>query len=149
MTAAFKDGSFIDSNIWLYALSQKTHDPAANKKREIALELTQTSGIVISFQVINEVCINAIRKLSFTTEEVVELIEDFYSGCIVIESSKSLSLKATEIRTRYQISFWDSSIVAAALQAQVSTLYSEDMQNRLTINNSVQLVNPFLPSSPS
>ena len=144
MTVACKDSFFMDSNIWLYAFAEKAEDSVTNEKRRIAIELTQQSGIVISFQVINEVCVNAIKKLSFTAEETLELIEDFYNGCIVIESSRGLSFRATELRTKYQISFWDSLVVAAAIQAEVLTLYSEDMQNGLTINDSVQIVNPFL-----
>lgn len=144
MTAAYKGRCFIDSNIWLYALSTRIGDSTVDEKRETALKLTQRSGIAISFQVINEVCVNAVKKLNFTPEEILELIEDFYDGCVVIESSKQLSFKATNLRTKYQISYWDSSIVAAALQAQVPVLYSEDMQSRLLVDDSVQIINPFL-----
>lgn len=143
MNVVYKGDFFLDSNIWLYALSKEADDPAAEAKRKSAIELTQRSGIVISFQVINEVCVNAIKKLGFTQSEVVELIQDFYNGCIVIESSQALSIHAAQLRTQYQFSFWDSLIVAAAIQSEVTALYSEDMQGGLNISNQLEIINPF------
>lgn len=143
MNVADEGNFFLDSNIWLYALSTKVSEPATDKKRKIAIELTRCSGIVISFQVINEVCTNAIKKLKFTESEALELIQDFYDGCAVIESSQALSLQAAELRTQYRFSFWDSLIVAAAVQSEVSILYPEDMQNGLSVNNQLKIINPF------
>jgi predicted nucleic acid-binding protein len=125
-------------------LSQTADDSAAEAKRKSALELAQRSGVVISFQVINEVCVDAIKKLGFTRDEIVELIQDFYNGCIVIESSQALSVHAAQLRTQYRFSFWDSLIVAAAIQSGVTALYSEDMQSGLNISNQLEIINPFL-----
>jgi predicted nucleic acid-binding protein len=52
-------------------------------------------------------------------------------------------LEATELRSRYQLSFWDSLIVSSALSAKVNILLSEDMQNGLVIENTLEIVNPF------
>lgn len=144
MNAGYESNFFLDSNVWLYALSKEVDDPTAEEKRKIAIELTQRSGIVISFQVINEVCVNAIKKLKFTQSEVLELIQDLYSGCIVVESSQRLSIQATQLRTQYQFSFWDSLIVASAIRAEVTVLYSEDMQSGLIVNNELEIIDPFL-----
>jgi predicted nucleic acid-binding protein len=144
MNVVYEGDFFLDSNIWLYALSHEVGNPTAEAKRISAIELTQRSGIVISFQVINEVCINAIKKLKFTQSEILELIQDFYAGCIVIESSQDLSVQAARLRSQYQLSFWDSLIVAAAIQSGVSVLYSEDMQSGLNVNNQLKIINPFL-----
>ena len=142
---SYFDGSyFLDSNIWIYALSIETEDLAVVKKRKIAVELIQHGDIFASFQVVNEVCTNAIKKLKFTDSQTIELIQDFYSSCTVIESSQSLSTEAAHLRTRYRFSFWDSFIVAAAIQADVPTLYSEDMQNGLNVDHQLQIVNPLV-----
>lgn len=50
---------------------------------------------------------------------------------------------ASDLRTQYSLSFWDNLIIASALEAEVSTLYSEDMQDGLIISEQIEIVNPF------
>jgi predicted nucleic acid-binding protein len=53
------DMRFIDSNIWLYALLQHQD----SQKSEIAkLTLQNSHKIIVSIQVINEVCVNLVKK---------------------------------------------------------------------------------------
>jgi predicted nucleic acid-binding protein len=143
MIVTYEVDLFIDSNIWLYALSKDTVDKNIDRKRKIAISLTQREGIVVSTQIVNEVCANAIKKLSFVESEVLELIQDFYEGCIVIEQNHALLVEASNLRIRHRFSFWDSLIVAAALQSNVKILYSEDMQDGLRVNNQLEINNPF------
>jgi len=51
---------------------------------------------------------------------------------------------ALDIRERYCFSWYDSLIVAAALEAGCDTLYSEDMQDSQEINGCLRIVNPFV-----
>ncbi|MFO5494816.1 MAG: hypothetical protein ACLBM6_20290, partial [Cuspidothrix sp.] len=51
---------------------------------------------------------------------------------------------AAKLRDNYSLSFWDSLIVASAILGKANILYSEDMQHSLIINNTLQIVNPFL-----
>jgi len=53
-------------------------------------------------------------------------------------------LKASDLRSRYSFSFWDGLILASALFADAEILYSEDMQNGLTVENKLKIVNPFV-----
>lgn len=50
---------FVDYNVWLYAFSTKQKE---DRKRLLAKQLIQGKSIVISTQVINEVCCNLIKK---------------------------------------------------------------------------------------
>jgi predicted nucleic acid-binding protein len=52
-------------------------------------------------------------------------------------------LKASALRAQHAFSFWDSTIVASALYADASVLYSEDMQDGLVVDNRVCIINPF------
>ena len=52
-------------------------------------------------------------------------------------------LAASELREAYSLSYWDSLIVATALEAGAAILYSEDMQDGLWINAQLQIINPF------
>lgn len=131
---------FIDTNIWLYAFIE-TDDSV---KSATARTLIQETEPVLSTQVINEVCVNLLRRANFTEEQVSRLIESFYEKYPVIELNRSILLTASRLRQRYSLSFWDSTIVASALGAGVSILYSEDMQHGLTIEKRLQVLNPFV-----
>jgi predicted nucleic acid-binding protein len=131
---------FIDTNIWLYAFIE-TDDSV---KSATARTLIQETEPVLSTQVINEVCVNVLRRANFTEEQVSRLIVSFYERYPVIELNRSILLTASRLRQRYSLSFWDSTIVASALDAGVSILYSEDMQHGLTIEEQLQVRNPFV-----
>ncbi len=68
---------------------------------------------------------------------------------LLIKYTKVVTLKPTDIKNalsikeRYQIQWYDSLIIAAAIQSQCKILYTEDMQNGLGINNTLTIVNPF------
>jgi predicted nucleic acid-binding protein len=44
---------------------------------------------------------------------------------------------------RYQFSYWDSLIVASALESGCGVLYSEDLQSQQRIENQLEILNPF------
>ncbi len=132
------EACFIDSNIWLYAFTDDNL-----KKKDVAQALITTSQPVISVQVINEVCVNLIKRANFPEAQINELIETFYEKYDVIELHKGLLLSASKLRQEHAFSYWDSIIVAAALASDVKRLYSEDMQHGLLIREILQIVNPF------
>jgi len=131
---------FIDTNIWLYAFVEADD----SVKSATARALIQETRPVLSTQVINEMCVNLLRQANFTEEQVSRLIESFYDNYPVIELNRSVLLTASQLRQRYSLSFWDSTIVASALSVGVSILYSEDMQHGLTIEEQLQVRNPFV-----
>ena len=132
--------SFVDTNIWLYAFI--AGDDRRKSARAKAL-LEASRAVTVSPQVINEVCVNLIRKAQFSEPQVQRLIEAFYAKYVVVEVSKALLLTASALRQQYAFSFWDSTIVASAIQAGASVLYSEDMQDGLVVENRVRIINPF------
>lgn len=141
MPASSVNASFIDTNIWLYAFIDE--DDVA--KSGMARQLLQRVEPVVSTQVINEVCVNLIKRQVFTEEQIRSLIDSFYEKYQVIELTQDVLIKASELRQQYSLSFWDSMIIACALIADVATLYSEDMHHGLYIENKLQIRNPFLP----
>ena len=66
---------FIDSNIWLYAFISNSKE---KQKSETAKQIVLANNIAISTQVINEVCINLIKKAKFSEADIQELVRDFY-----------------------------------------------------------------------
>lgn len=101
---------FLDSNIWLYALNRRQDEV----KYQVARSLATRPGLWISTQVINEVCKNLIQKANFDEHQTTQIIIAFYNRCQVVVLSRATLLKASELRTRYQFSYWDSLILAAA-----------------------------------
>ncbi|HID54422.1 MAG TPA: PIN domain-containing protein [Anaerolineae bacterium] len=134
-----KQRCYIDSNIWLYAFIE-TDDAV---KTTLARNLIQTVEPVISTQVINEVSVNLIRKAGFSEKQIRLLIISFFTKYDVLPVTQMIMLNASQLRDRYSLSFWDSLIVASALSASVSYLYSEDMQDGLLVATQLQIINPF------
>lgn len=134
---------FVDTNILIYA-----HDRAAGKKHVLARQLIErlwASGEgVLSTQVLQELCINLRRKLArpLPVEEVRQLIQDYLSWEVIANKSESV-LQASEIETRYKISFWDALVLQAAESSGATVLYSEDLSAGQHYG-SIQVVNPLL-----
>lgn len=135
-----KQSCFVDTNVWLYAFVEA----GDVNKSALARKLLQEIEPFISSQVINEVSVNLLRKARFSEEQIRQLIEAFFEKYPVIESSRTIFLSASTLRQQYSLSYWDSLIVASALQAGVSILYSEDMHAGLIVNGQLQIVNPFV-----
>lgn len=131
-----KDKIFIDSNIFLYAFCDKD-----KTKHTIASSIILQEGI-ISVQVINEVSVNMLKKLGFSNDEIREFVVSCYERYTVANIELSTFLKAAEIRRGYNISYYDSLIIAAAINTKAEILYSEDMQNGLKIED-LTVKNPF------
>jgi len=130
--------AFVDSNIWLYA-----YVASDAVKSALAASLLQRSSMAISVQVINEVCVNLIRKAGFAEANVRALIDSFYAKCLVVPLEKDVLLRASSLRERYSLSFWDSTIIASAIHCGATALYSEDIQHEMLIDDALQIVNPF------
>jgi predicted nucleic acid-binding protein len=131
---------FIDSNIWLYAFIES--DDAV--KSAGARQLIRATEPIISTQVINEVSVNLLKRTDFTEEAVCRLIDSFYAYYSVVEIGKETLLLASELRRRYSLSYWDSTIVASALGVEASALYTEDMQHGLIVEERLRVINPFV-----
>jgi predicted nucleic acid-binding protein len=58
---------------------------------------------------------------------------------------KTTLLKASVLREKLQLSFWDSSIVSSALLGGAEILYTEDMADGLLVENRLRITTPFKP----
>ncbi len=135
-----KNICLIDSNIWLYAFIETQNAG----KSSIAKSVVQNTNIsiLVSTQIINEVCVNLIKKANFSEEKIRALIESFYKKYGVIGIEREILFKSSEMREQHNFSFWDSIVFASALYASADILYSEDMQDGFAIDKT-QIINPF------
>lgn len=134
---------FIDSNIWIYAVTQSQDNPP-DPRHEIARQLITQVQPCLSVQVINEVTVNLLRKFKFGESEIRSLIRSFYNTYMVFAIDVDTFIQASTLRETYQLSFWDSLIVGSALQHHCHVLYSEDMHNNLVVDDRLQICNPFV-----
>jgi len=132
---------FVDTNLWLYALVANDNDPRHQIAAEFILGLKRPW---INSQVIREASSNLLKKAKIAETRLRAIIQDWYRDCEIHPSNASQHRLASELRERYAFSYWDSLIVAAALDAGCSTLFSEDMQHGLYINGSLTILNPFM-----
>ena len=114
-------------------------DPSATeakelRKRSLAINLINNVNGVVSTQVINEVCSVLCRTVLFSEEQIKRVIQSFYNRVSVIKLDYDILMNASDLRTRYNVSFWDGLIVSSALSVNTAILYSEDMQDNLVID---------------
>ena len=126
---------FVDSNVVLYLLSG---DIAKANRAE---ELLHAGGIV-SVQVLNEVTAVCRRKLRMTWEETDEVLQALTAACDVVPLTLASQQKAVDVAKRYQLSIYDSNIIACALISGASKLLTEDMQGGQLID-ALEIYNPF------
>ncbi|MDX2416414.1 MAG: PIN domain-containing protein [Xanthomonadales bacterium] len=132
---------FLDTNILVYAVTSDDRDQA---KRQRALEIIEAEDFAISVQVLQEFYVTVTRKLAepLTPEHALAWIEELEAfPCVSIETS--LVKNAIEISVRYQTSYWDGAVLAAAESISVPRLYTEDL-NHGQLYGSVEAFNPFL-----
>ena len=127
---------FFDSNVLLYLLS--VDESKANRSEALLGE-----GGHISVQVLNECAAIATRKLSLSLPEVREFLAPIRSLCRVHSLTAETHDLGIELAGRFRVSFYDAMIMSSALLAGCKTLFSEDMQHRQVINESLTILNPY------
>jgi predicted nucleic acid-binding protein len=130
--------SFFDTNVLIYLLSK---DAAKADRAEALL----ASGGVVSVQVLNEFASVASRKLAMTIPEIREILSTIQGVCIVKPLDIETHKLGLELAERYGFSIYDGMIVAAAVRAECTILYTEDLQQGQMIAK-LQIRNPFVGS---
>ena len=131
---------FLDTNVLVYAAAGRERE---ERKRDRALELITTRDFGTSAQVLQELYVTLVRKaeVPLPAEQALEWIEQLEAfPCLPIDSA--LVKIAAEVSERFQLSYWDGAIVAAAQELGAETLYTEDL-NHGQVYGSVRAVNPF------
>jgi predicted nucleic acid-binding protein len=137
-----KAACFLDTNILLYRASTAE---AELPKRRVAETLLRRPDIGLSAQVLAEFYHNAVNKPGLrlapaTARTIVEAL----SLLPVVPITAPLVLAAITLRDRYQISYWDAAILAAARELSATTVFSEDLSHGQTYDG-ITVLNPFLP----
>jgi predicted nucleic acid-binding protein len=134
------DPVFVDANVLIYAL-----DDADRKKQQAAMawrtELWKSRRGRISFQVLQEFYVKATQKWPLTRAATRAEIRDLLAWRPVVVDA-GIVQQGWLIQDRFQLSFWDALIVAAAKAASCRYLLTEDLQHGQDLDG-VAVVNPF------
>lgn len=133
----------MDSNVFVYMF-----DDTDVVKRQVATDLIQGgldrgSG-VISFQVVQEVLNVVTRKLAtpMTRDDAERFLDVVLVPLWRVMPSLRLYQRALDFQVRHRYSFYDSMIIAAALDAGCTRLYTEDLHSGQRIDG-LTISNPF------
>ncbi len=130
---------FLDSNIVIYSYRKDEID-----KQERARELFSENNVTISTQVLQETANTLYRKFKTDIHIISLLLEECIHNVTELHiNTEKTVVKACNIVERYQYSFYDSLIIAAALETECQVLYSKDMQHNMIIEGQLKIINPF------
>jgi len=133
---------FVDTNILIYAIGLQ---PAPPEKKVIAREILARSDIALSVQVLQEFYVQATharRSDALSHDLAVRLIEK-WQRFRVQDNTVAVLQSALQLKARFQTSYWDAAILAAAKAARCQQLLSEDLNHGQDYDG-VVVVNPFL-----
>jgi len=128
--------SFFDTNVLVYLAS-------SDASKADKAEATVAGGGSISVQVLNEVANVARRKMQMSWDETHAFLEMVRSLLTVYPVTVEIHESGLRIAERYGLSLYDSMIAASALDAGCDTLWSEDMQHGMKLDEGLRVANPF------
>jgi predicted nucleic acid-binding protein len=132
---------FIDTNIFVYA-KLKSETEIEKHSDAVAFLHALTPPVVVSTQVLNELA-NVLLKNGIAASLVQESVHRVAQDCHVAPVALSTVEKAWAVKLRYQYSYWDSLIIAGALETNCTRLYTEDLQHDQVIFDKLVIANPF------
>jgi predicted nucleic acid-binding protein len=126
----------LDANVAIYAFVE---DHRADRAEALLAQSPR-----LSVQVLNEFSAVARRKLGFDWQKLDRAIIRLCDlSDSIIELTPAINAQGRRIAERYKLGIYDALIIAAALEAGCDTLYSEDMQDGLVIDDRLAIRNPF------
>lgn len=137
---------FVDSNVLLSALD-RSDLMKQNAARIWRAELWRGRHGRVSFQVLNEFYVTAIRILPAAHEAIRAEVRDLLAWNPVVTDAEVLEI-GWKIQERYHTSYWDSLIVAAAKVASCHYLLTNDLPAGQRFDG-IEVINPFLRSPES
>ena len=135
---------FLDTNVFACTFDAKA--PAkAEKAAQLIRRAADTGEGIVSYQVVQEFFNVALRRFAepMSLAEAEQYLITVFGPLLAIHSSPAIYVEALRITGKYRLSWYDSLIVAAALEGQCATLYSEDFQHGQEIEG-LRITNPFV-----
>src|SRR5580704_8515461 len=134
---------FLDTNVFVYVFDA-TAPAKAGKAARLVRNAVDTGKGIVSYQVVQEFFNVALRRFSqpMGAAEAEQYLITVFRPLLAIHSSPALYVEALRIAGKYRVAWYDSIIVASALEGRCDVLYSEDFQQGREIEG-LRIENPF------
>ena len=121
---------FLDTNVFIYSFDRSSAAKAQRSTQLIRQAVATRKGIV-SHQVVQEFFNVALRRFAqpMTVAEAEQYLGTVFRPLLAVQSSQALCSEALRLKDKHRLSWYDSLIVAAAMEGRCSSLYSEDLQH--------------------
>jgi predicted nucleic acid-binding protein len=138
------DRFFLDTNIFVYSFDRSSA-AKARRATELIREALSTQKGIVSYQVVQEFFHVALRRFSqpMQAADAEQYLGTVFRPLLGVHSSQALYAEALRLHAQSGLSWYDSLIVSAALQAHCHLLFTEDLQHGQRFG-SLQVSNPFL-----
>jgi predicted nucleic acid-binding protein len=134
---------FLDTNLFVYTFDSSS-PVKAKKAAELIHRAADTGEGIVSYQVVQEFFNAALRHFPrpMNVAEAEQYLITVFRPLLAIHSSLAVYGSALRVAGKYRLSWYDSLIIAAALEAHCTTLYSEDLNHGQLIEG-MRIQNPF------
>ncbi|HEY9864067.1 MAG TPA: PIN domain-containing protein [Candidatus Obscuribacterales bacterium] len=136
-----KDKVLLDTNLWVYLYSQNSQNKSVKVRELVNNNFT---SIIISTQILGEFYNVMIKKKLKPKDEAKQIILEMVTNFTIVEIDVLKVITALDINSKYGYTYWDSLVLATALQQNCNILYSEDMQANQLIEQKTIIINPFV-----
>lgn len=132
---------FVDTNVLLYSLDLHPAEPA---KTAIALEILTGHDLVFSVQVLQEFYVQVThpRRPDALPHDIATRLIEKWLRFRVQETTVAVLQSALVLKDRFQTSYWDAAILAAANAARCRQILSEDLNHGQDYDG-ITVINPF------
>jgi predicted nucleic acid-binding protein len=134
---------FLDTNVFVYAFDAKA--PAkAKKAAQLIRQASDTGEGIVSYQVVQEFFNVALRRFAqpMSIAEGEQYLITVFRPLLAVHSSPAMYVEGLRIAGKHRFAWYDSLIIAAALEGKCETIYSEDFQHGRVIEG-LRIENPF------
>jgi predicted nucleic acid-binding protein len=128
----------LDSNILIYAFANNN-----DFRKSIAIDIIAKCNI-ISIQAVNETSYILLKKFKLPIDQLEQVIQFMKNQFKISSLSANILDQTISIYNKYHFSFWDSMMIAAALENHCSIIFTEDLSHDQLIENRLRIVNPFI-----
>ena len=135
---------FLDTNIFVYSFDSTA--PAKAKKAAALIRRAADSGQgIVSYQVVQEFFNVALRRFAqpMSMAEAGQFFITVFRPLLAVHSSPAIYLEAMHLTTTHRLAWYDSLVIAAALEGNCEVLYSEDLPHERKIEG-LLIRNPFV-----
>lgn len=134
---------FLDTSVFVYSFDRSA-PVKARRAAQLIRQAVETRKGIVSYQVTQEFFNVALRRFAqpMTVAEADQYLSTVFRPLLAIHSSQALYGEALRLNGRCRLSWFDSLIVAAAMEGECSILYSEDLQDGQRFED-LQIENPF------